>query len=64
MVEFTIEADGTVRSILVIEATNQRFAREVTRAVARWRYRPQMRDGRPYAREGVRVRIEFKLSTE
>ncbi len=61
IVEFTIAEDGTVRDPRVVESSSSVFEREAIRAVQRWRYRPQIANGRPAARPGVRVTIDFQL---
>ncbi len=61
IVEFTIAADGSVKDPRVVESSSSVFEREALRAVVRWKYRPQIRDGKPADRPGVRVTIDFKL---
>ncbi len=64
VVEFTIAKDGTVRDVRVVESSSSVFERSAIRAVQRWRYRPQIRDGQAYDRTGVRVRLDFELTDE
>ncbi len=61
VVEFTIAADGSVKDPVVVEASSSVFEREAIRAILRWKYRPQIRDGRAADRAGVRVRLDFQL---
>ena len=60
--EFTIGPVGTVENVRVIAANPPAvFDRAALRAVRRWRYNPQVVEGVAVAREGVRVRLRFKL---
>jgi periplasmic protein TonB len=61
-VEFTIEADGSVSNARVVDAHPRRgvFDREALRAIQRWRFRPQVRDGEPVASRAGYT-IEFNL---
>ena len=60
--EFTIGPVGTVENARVIAANPPAvFDRAALRAVRRWRYNPQVVEGVAVAREGVRVRLRFKL---
>ncbi len=61
VVEFTIAADGSVKNPVVVESSSSVFEREAIRAIQRWKYRPQIRDGQPADRDGVRVRLDFQL---
>ncbi len=61
VVEFTITTDGSVANPVVIESSSSIFEREALRAVAGWRYNPQIVNGEPIDRAGVRVTIDFRL---
>lgn len=61
IVQFTIDLDGSVRDPKVVESSNSGFNSSALRTVLRWKYRPQIVDGEPKVRPGVRTRIEFKL---
>lgn len=61
VVEFTIDTDGSVRDPKVVESSSSIFERSALRTVLRWKYRPQIVDGEPRVRPGVRTRIEFQL---
>jgi periplasmic protein TonB len=61
VVEFTIDLDGSVKNPKVVESSSSVFESSAMRTVLRWKYRPQIVDGQPRVRHGVRTRIEFKL---
>lgn len=61
VVEFTINVDGRTEDITVVEAEPRNtFDREAQRAVARWKFEPALRDGRPVSQR-IRHTIEFTL---
>jgi protein TonB len=58
--EFTIGPAGTVEDLKILRSSPRGvFDRAVLRAVRRWRYNPQMVDGKPVARPGIQVRLRF-----
>jgi protein TonB len=60
--EFTIAVDGSVQNVLVIKSEPEGlFDRAATRALAKWRYAPQLVNGVAIERTKVRVRLIFKL---
>ncbi len=61
IVEFTIAVDGSVKDPRVVESSSSVFDREAVRAVSRWKYRPQIANGEPIERPGLRVTIDFQL---
>ena len=61
IVAFTINANGAVGNLRVAESSNGVFERAALDAVARFRFRPRVIDGRPVAVDGVRWRITFTL---
>lgn len=62
VVQFTVTALGTVSDAAVIEAAPAGvFEQAALRAIARWRYNPQVIDGQPVERRGLRVRLSFDL---
>jgi protein TonB len=62
LVQFDISPAGTVVNARVIEATpHGMFEQSALRAIARWRYRPAVFEGRAVERRGVRVRLRFEL---
>lgn len=62
VVEFTINAEGRTEDIAIVEAEPRNaFDREAQRAVARWQFKPALRDGRPVPQR-IRHTIEFNLN--
>lgn len=62
VVEFTINTEGRPEDMVVAEAEPRNtFDREALRAVARWRFEPAMRDGRPVPQR-IRHTLEFTLN--
>lgn len=60
-VEFTILEDGTVTDAKVIDAQPRRiFNREAVRAVLRWKFKPQVVEGKKVRRQATQT-ISFKL---
>jgi periplasmic protein TonB len=60
---FTIASSGQVVDIEVVDAEPKRtFDREAKRALAKWKYQPQVIDGNPIAQENMMVVLDFKLS--
>jgi protein TonB len=61
---FTIQEDGSVCDVAVVEAEPARvFNRNAVRAVLRWKFKPRIVDGQPVRRQGQQV-IEFKLDAD
>ncbi|MCC5855468.1 MAG: energy transducer TonB [Idiomarina sp.] len=59
---FTINEVGGVEDIEIIAAEPRRiFDREARNALRRWRYAPQIIDGRPVRQEGMTVQLDFNL---
>jgi protein TonB len=59
---FTITASGTVKNAVVIAAQPARiFDSEALRAIGKWRYNPRIVDGKPVERQGMKVRLRFRL---
>jgi TonB family protein len=56
LAEFTVAADGSVKSIRIIKATTLNFAQEAGYTVQDWRFAPGTKNGQPVA---VRVRLPF-----
>ena len=64
-VEFTIAEDGRVLNPHIVAAEpSGTFDQATLKAVSRWRYQPQVIDGQPIRRPGIRVIIEFKLEQQ
>lgn len=62
-IEFTIMPDGSVADARVVDAEPRRgiFDREALRAISRWRFRPEVRDGQAVEAPGRRVTIDFTM---
>lgn len=60
--EFIVNPDGTVSDVTVVEAEPRRgiFDQEAVRALSRWRFHPQIRDGEPVPALATIV-IKFSL---
>lgn len=59
---FTINEVGGVEDIEVIDAEPKRlFDREAKRALAKWKYKPKIIDGKPIKQPGLTVQLDFKL---
>jgi periplasmic protein TonB len=59
---FDITPTGDVTNVEVVESEPRRvFDAAARAAVLRWKYRPQMVDGRPETLEGILVQLDFKL---
>jgi TonB family protein len=62
IVEFAITEQGTVDSPRVVEAQPEGlFDSAALKAVSKWTYNPKLVDGKPVRREGVRLKLLFKL---
>lgn len=60
---FSIDAMGQVQDIEVIDAQPKRiFDREAKKALAKWKYKPQLVAGKPQAQQGLMVVLDFKLN--
>ena len=64
IVQFTITMQGTTRDIVAVESSSPEFAAPSVAAVARWRYQPQLQDGQPVERTGVRTVLRFQLNPQ
>lgn len=59
---FSIDSLGQVENIQVIESEPSNvFNREAKRALSKWKYKPQVIDGKPQAQDGLVVVLDFKL---
>lgn len=59
---FTINEVGGVEDIKVLDAKPRRiFDRSAKRALARWKYKPKIVDGKPVKQPGMTVQLDFKL---
>lgn len=59
---FTIDELGNVIDIAVIEAQPKRiFNREAKKALAKWKYKPKIVDGKPIKQPGLTVQLDFTM---
>lgn len=59
---FDLSPQGTVENIKVVDAEPARiFDREARRALAKWRYQPQLEKGVPVGQSGLQVVLTFTL---
>ena len=64
VIEFTIARDGSTKDLQITKASPPRiFNKAVLRAVRRWRYDPQIVDGKPVERRSS-ITINFELVKE
>ncbi|WP_052154930.1 energy transducer TonB [Aliiglaciecola lipolytica] len=62
--KFSIDVSGAVKDIEVIDAQPKRtFDREARKALKKWKYKPQIVDGKPVEKTGLEVVLDFKLDT-
>ncbi|MEM7610380.1 MAG: energy transducer TonB [Pseudomonadota bacterium] len=60
--KFTIEADGSVSDVSVVNSEPRRtFDRSAQRALYKWKFKPRVIDGQAVAREAV-IKLDFNLS--
>jgi protein TonB len=60
---FSITSSGTVSKIQVIEAQPKRvFNQAAKRALAKWKYKPNIFAGKAQVQDGMMVMLDFKLA--
>ncbi|EWH09674.1 TonB family protein [Catenovulum agarivorans DS-2] len=60
---FTIDEVGGVIDVDVINSEPRRiFDREAKKALAKWKYKPKIVDGKPVKQPGLTVRLDFTLA--
>jgi TonB family protein len=64
VIEFTITAQGCVKGPKIIESTERVYNDYFLSIVRRWRYEPFLEDGKPVAREGVRVTLKVTFDDD
>jgi protein TonB len=59
---FSIDTLGGVTDIKVIDSQPKRiFDREAKKALAKWKYKPKIVDGKPIVQTGLTVQLDFKM---
>jgi len=62
---FTINLVGGVEDVTVIDAKPKRiFNKAARRALKKWKYKPQVVDGKPQRRPGLTVQLDFSMDGE
>lgn len=60
---FDVLPDGSVdESTVVADCTSSLFARDASRAVARWKYNPKIVNGEPVVQRGIQTDLVFELT--
>ncbi len=59
-VQFVVGEDGTVQELSVIASDHPAFSAAALESLARWRFRPGIKDGKPAA---TRIQIDFPFSS-
>ncbi|RYV02243.1 energy transducer TonB [Shewanella sp. OPT22] len=63
ILSFSINTAGGVEDVKVIEAKPKRiFNKSARRTLKKWKYKPQIVDGKPKKREGLKIRLDFTLN--
>ena len=60
-VRFTISTAGSVRDAVVVKSSHALFERNAVQAVSKWKYQPQLREGKPAEAPGQQVVLRFKM---
>lgn len=61
---FSVTSAGTVENIQVIDAKPKRtFNQAAKRALAKWKYKPNIVAGKPQPQDGMMVMLDFKLAS-
>jgi protein TonB len=61
---FDVTPEGTTYNIQMLSCSSPMFERPTQKAVAKWKYRPKIRNGSPVARSGVETMMSFNLTDE
>lgn len=64
IVEFTVNEEGSVEDPFIVESTDPVFEQAALDAVAKFKYKPRIINGKPVAVPGVRNRISFVVDPE
>jgi protein TonB len=60
-VRFTISTAGSVRDAVVVKSSSSMFERNAVQAVSKWKYQPQLREGKPAEAPDQQVVLRFKM---
>ena len=60
-VQFTISIAGSVRDAVVLKSSDSVFERAAITAVNKWKYQPQMKEGKPVETSEIRVVVRFRM---
>jgi protein TonB len=60
-VRFTISTAGSVKDAAVVKSSNSVFERSAVQAVTKWKYQPQMREGKAAEAPDQQVVLRFKM---
>jgi protein TonB len=61
---FSITPSGAVNNIQVLDAEPKRtFNQAARRALSKWKYKPNIQDGKAQAQDGMMVMLDFKLAS-
>lgn len=61
-VRLNVDATGSPYQVVATYCTQDIFERPTVKAVAKWKYRPRIVDGRAVAMEGITNRVSFRLT--
>jgi protein TonB len=61
LLQFTVSDSGAITDIVVIESTNAGFERAAIQALLKFKYKPQVIDGKPVAVTNLRKQFSFAL---
>ncbi len=62
-VRFTISTAGSIKDAAVVNSSNTVFERAAITAVNKWKYQPQMADGKPVETSGIQVVLRFRMES-
>ncbi len=62
LVQFDVTPEGSVVNVQILQSADSCFNRTVRKTVAKWKYPPAYRNGRPITRYGVIERFSFRLT--
>jgi protein TonB len=60
-VQFTISTAGSIKDAVVVKSSDSVFERPALQAVNKWKYQPQMQQGKPVESPGNQVVLRFRM---